>query len=97
MPNTDEDRHVARSLYMNPCYLVTSAGQALRYCEKRVGTYGCMVSAAFCTAVAAAIVLWSLATRPQHAQQPWPVRFLGAVLTVIASTVSFNHSDMIVR
>ena len=89
-PRTDETRHVARSLYMNPCFLVTSSGQALRYCEKRVATYGCMVSSAFCTAVAAVVLIWSLATR---AQQPWPTRYLGALLSVIASKPRWNDPD----
>jgi hypothetical protein len=78
----DAESGLADQLRFDPCYL-KSNGDNIMYCEFRVGTYGCIVSAAFCALLGLIFACWSL----QHDRIPrltWGSYYFVALCNFIA-------------
>ena len=60
---TDAEPGLSASLQFDPCYLKPVTTVFIPYCNYRVGTFGCLVSATMCSFLAIIFSVWALRHR----------------------------------
>ena len=59
MTRADAQPRLTSTLLFDPCYM-SASGTVVLVCNYRVGTFGCMIAAAFCALLAVMFAVWAL-------------------------------------